>query len=195
MLLATLSTTTAVLLSAGIGVLGAVLGATASGIGTYKIEAQRQAFEAQQALRRERRESDRQRAVMCGAARAWYRELGRYLSLIGVMGTHPHQGKEPVWWPDAAIDPLIPAVSAEDRKLIASAVTEDEWDQLVRAENTIHVVETLRRAERGDTRPEALGPALGDESKEAVAMALVRGAEAVIVLRKAAGAPTTVPDE
>jgi hypothetical protein len=77
-MIAALSTTSAVLLAAAIGVIGAVLGATSSGVATYVIDDRRQKFERRQALRAELRQREGELAVARGIARVWADQLGTY---------------------------------------------------------------------------------------------------------------------
>jgi hypothetical protein len=191
---AAVSATTAVLLAATIGVLGALLGATASGIATYKIEGRRQEFERRQRLRRERREKEVELAVMRGAARVWFNELESYMAMLGLI----KRASSPRWWPDDLHDPMVPAISIEDRKLIATLVTEDGWDKIRQAEDAIHVVEVSRSVERRQAELSANepGPPLNQEhDKKAVENAIERSLEAVVVLQAAARAqPVVTPD-
>lgn len=126
-MLAALSTTTAVLLSAGIGVLGAVLGATASGFATYMIDGRRQAFERRQGLRRERREKEVELAVTRGVARVWSDTLVSYIGMLSAVravrfSTDAGGEQQAQWWASEFHDPLVPSISLEDRKLVATAL-------------------------------------------------------------------------
>jgi hypothetical protein len=200
-MIAALSTTTAVLLSAGIGVLGAVLGATASGIATYKIEGQRQTFERRQGLRRERREKEVELAVTRGVARVWSNTLESYIVMLSAVravrfSTGAGAEQQAQWWASEFHDPLVPSISLEDRKLIATALTEEEWDKIRQAENAIRMVETTRRLVKADMPVTESGPPLDEGSTEALRVAIESGREAVVVLRAAARAqPVVAPDE
>lgn len=200
-MIAALSTTTTVLLAAGIGVVGAVLGAAASGFATYKIEGRRQAFERRQGLRRERREKEVELAATRGIARVWASALEKYIFTLDTMlkiSFSPSEGaaQRPSWWAAEAIDPLVPSISLEDRKLIATALTDEEWNTVNRAEEAVRQVEMVERLVKGDMPVTESGPVLDEGSTEALRSAVESGREAVDILRAAARAePVVAPDD
>jgi hypothetical protein len=132
---------------------------------------------------------------MRGVARVWSNDLNSYRAMLRVIGNAREQGSAR-WWNDAMHDPMVPTLGLEDRKLIANAVTEDEWDKIVRAEDNIHLMESTRSFDRAATPADESGPALSDNKINALDEAIERIAEAVTVLHATARKqPVVAPDE
>lgn len=133
-----------------------------------------------------------------GVARVWSNTLESYILMLSAVraiqfSTDAGAESRAQWWAAEFHDPLVPSLSLEDRKLIATALTEEEWDQIRRAEDAIRLVETTRRFSTAVTES---GPALDEGSIEVLRIAIESGREAVNVLRAAARAqPVVAPDE
>ena len=128
------STGAAVLIGAGVGVLAAIAGSAAGGFATYKIEQQRQRFERG-------RDAEREAAIMRGVVRVWADQLGSYAAMLSSMMANP---VGPKWWPDDMHRAVAVTTSPEDKKLVTSALTDEQWDQIVLVENAIQVIDNAR---------------------------------------------------
>jgi hypothetical protein len=147
------------LIGALAGIAGAVAGGAASGFATYKIEGRRQGFARRQALRQERRERERNLALVRASARVWARSLHLFETDVRVAVNH---GAE--WWTDDLA--LYAPVGEDDRKLVASEATDAEWRAIDRAESRIATTHMRRRLARaGMDDPESLGPVMTEEGK------------------------------
>jgi hypothetical protein len=187
MVVEAVSTTTAVLLSAAIGVAGADFGAAAAGFASYKIEGRGQTFARSQDFRAERRERERELAVTRGVARVWFGAVKAYVDLYGVIHA---RGKE--WWPDYDHSIFVPSISLEDRKLVAKALGEDEWDTILAMDRAIDVMESFRAMERrnGEVPSDRAGPTLSAEALTAIQILDKKCKPAVGVLQRLAAAKT-----
>jgi hypothetical protein len=148
------------LISSAAGIAGAVLGSAAGGFATYKIERQRQHFERG-------RDAEREAAVLRGVARVWADQLGSYAAMLASVSTNR---VGPQWWPDDMHQSVAVNISSEDRKLVASALTNDQWEQMVLVENAIQVIDNARVYARRalEVNADEFGPSLAPGERDVV---------------------------
>ena len=97
---------------------------------------------------------------MRGVVRLWTKELESYSRMIWQVITNPAGG--PQWWPDDMHQAVRVSTSPEDKKLVASALTTEQWDQIVLVEDAILVIDNARLFARRSLElgSDELGPPL-----------------------------------
>ena len=161
------------LISAGSAVAGSLVGGAITGFFTLKGEKKRQDFAQSVEQRRQEREDQATLAVVRGAAREWARLLSENRLSIDTATARGH------WWPSASNVQMF--TSHEDRKLIASMLSRDDFATLERAESGLYNMVMMREiAYEGlpDDALPPLDPGIADRLRSSTG--LLRSAEPVL---------------
>jgi hypothetical protein len=125
------------------GLLGVVVGAVIATAVTYLIERQRQRYAHEEESRRAERAREAEERVARGTARAL---RSHFLQWQGVLDGAIAQNR---WWADPEQPISVPPL--EDRKLVASQLTSEQWHQIEYAEFGIHRA-IAKREQAGESR-------------------------------------------
>jgi hypothetical protein len=138
-------------ITAGAAVAGALVGGAVTGLASYKIEGQRQDFENARLKRAERREREREAALLRGAALVWQDQLMRVATAIE---TTLRMG----WWPETYRVADQPLVSLADQKLVGGAASDEEWTDIRIALHSAETVFGTRTQRRSGVPDDVAGP-------------------------------------
>jgi hypothetical protein len=175
---------TIALVSAGAAVVGAIVGGLISGVVTMRSETRKESFVRDQDEKRIQREEMQELAVARGAARIMRAHFDEAANVVRIANTRRE------WWPEGT--PFEPLPPLEDRKLMASLLTADEWEDVQRAEFQFAVL-TTRRQRFAASHSSVARVSYDDESHQAMKTALEYMERAIESLARLAGSPRESP--
>jgi hypothetical protein len=145
------------LISGGSAVAGALVGGSITGFFSLKSEEKRQEFVRSAEQRKEAREDQATLAVARGAAREWAHLLRENRLSIAAAITSDH------WWPS---DSDVERFSVhDDRKLVASMLSPEDFDVIERAESSLYNQLMLRDGAFEGLPGDAPFPRIGDQAE------------------------------
>jgi hypothetical protein len=171
------SNTGIALISAASAIVGAAVGGGVTGWVSLKAEDKRQAFAGALEQKRSDRQDARDQAVIRGACRIW---RTRFQQAVAFYEPSVDGGL----WMAYELDP---PPSAEDRKLVASALTADEWTAIDGAETGL-ILLIRRQGDRQRDSPQSLSVRFEGDDRQYMAgiTALIKGA--IVALARTAEA-------
>jgi hypothetical protein len=169
-------TSTAILLiTAGAGVVGALVGGLVSGVLSLRGERSRQKFAREMEEERQRLDAERETTVMRGALRLLCRQ---FIDAENACTITLGSG---FWWPRKI--PFEVDLPLDDQKLIASSLSAKDWLVVDGARGLIERVKVIR-AHAPDLKPDGTLPPIDENARSSLQILEARLEPAIKLLRQ-----------